>query len=93
MTFQPVLSEKLERVLSKLAKKNKMLVIAVNKKIKQICSCDIELMDHYKNLKQDLSDYKRVHVSKSFVLLFKVDSKKGLVFFTKLAHHDDIYKR
>ena len=92
MTFQPVLSDQIKSALSKLALKNSILAIAVNKKIKQICSCDEELINHYKNLRHDLSDFKRVHVAKSYVMLFKVDFEKKLVYFTKLAHHDDVYK-
>ena len=92
MTFQPVLSGELKRVLAKLSAKNKTLAIAVNKKIKQVCSCDEELINHYKNLRHELSEFKRAHIDKSFVLLFKVDFKKKLVFFTKLGHHNDIYK-
>lgn len=92
MIFQPVLSEKLKKILTKVAVKNKILALAVNKKIKQICSCDEELINHYKNLKYGLSEYKRAHVDKSFVLLFKIDFQKKRVLFTKLEHHDRIYK-
>lgn len=93
MTFQPVLSEKLKETINKLASKNKILVLALNKKIKQVCSCDEEVIQHYKNLKYDMSNLKGVHVDKSFVLLFKIDFEKKLVLFTKLDHHDNIYKR
>jgi YafQ family addiction module toxin component len=93
MTFQPVLSEELKKVLSKLAARDTVLATSVNKKIKQICSCDEELINHYKNLRHDLSEYKRVHVERSYVLLFKVDFEKKLVLFTKLDHHDRVYKR
>jgi len=93
MTFQPILSDELERLLAKLAVKDKILAVAVNKKIRQICSCDEELIGHYKNLRHDLSEYKRVHVDRSFVLLFKVDFERKVVFFVKLDHHDNIYKR
>ena len=91
MPFSPILSESLKETLKKLSKKNSALTTAVNKKIKQICSCDDELIDHYKNLRNELSDYKRVHVEKSFVLLFNVDKQKKLVYFVKLAHHDTVY--
>ncbi len=92
MSFQPVLSPKLRKVLAKLAVKNKPLAIAVNKKIKQVCSCDEELINHYKNLRNELSEYKRTHIQKSFVLLFKVDFEKKHVLFVKLEHHDRVYK-
>lgn len=93
MTFQPVLSEKLKKVLEKLSTRDKVLAVAINKKIKQICSCNEEVIDYYKNLRYDLSGYKRVHVERSFVLLFKVDFEKKRVLFVDIDHHDNIYKR
>lgn len=92
MPFEPVLSDSLRKVLEKLASRNKPLAIAVNKKIKQICSCDDELVNHYKNLRNELSDFKRAHVERSFVLLFKVDFVKKRVLFVKLGHHNKVYK-
>ncbi|MBN2127748.1 MAG: addiction module toxin RelE [Candidatus Diapherotrites archaeon] len=92
MAFSPVLSDRLKKVLKKITVKNRQLSLAINKKIKQVCSCDEELIQHYKNLRNDLSDYKRVHVDKSFVLLFHVDLKNKKVYFSKLDHHDNIYK-
>lgn len=48
---------------------------------------------HYKNLKKPLQKYKRAHVNNSFVLLFRVDIKKGTVIFFDYSHHDSIYKK
>jgi len=93
MTFQPVLSEKVKKVLEKLSTRDKVLAVAINKKIKQICSCNEEVINHYKNLRYDLSEYKRVHVERSFVLLFKVDFEKKMILFVDIDHHDNIYKR
>ncbi len=93
MTFQPVLSEKLKKVLEKLSTRDKVLAVAINKKIKQICSCNEEVINHYKNLRYDLSEYKRVHMERSFVLLFKVDFEKKMVLFVDIDHHDNVYKR
>lgn len=90
--FKSVLSEILKKTIIKLSKKDSFLAEALNKKIKQICSCDNELIDHYKNLRHDLSDYKRVHITKSFVLLFKVNKKQNKIYFYKLDHHDNIYR-
>lgn len=65
-------SEELERKLKKLAKKDKVLHEQLLKKIKEIVSSgDIE---HYKNLRYDMNDSKRVHVG-SFVLVFQYDKK------------------
>jgi len=90
--YDVVLSLELEKLISKLAKKDRQLVLALNNKIKQICSCDDELINHYKNLKGDLSDYKRVHIDKSFVLLFKVNRERNTIYFDRLQHHDNVYK-
>jgi len=91
-TFEAVLSPKLIRLLPKIARKDPKLSNACAKKIRQVCSCDEELIGHYKNMKHGLKDYKRVHVDKSFVLLFKVDFKGKKVLFAKLDHHDNVYK-
>lgn len=87
------LSDELRITLAKLSKKDRFRAAIVYKKIEQIVSCDEKTIDHYKNLRHDLSDFKRVHIDKSFVLLFKVSKKDGHIIFTKLDHHDNIYKR
>ena len=49
-----------------------------------------ETLNQYKNLKYDLSKYKRVHVNNSYVILFFGDDK--IVYFVDYEHHDKIYK-
>lgn len=83
-------SEKLEKVLRKLFKRDRTRYEAALKKIDEIInSPDIE---HYKNLCHDLKEFKRVHVDSHFVLIFKVDKKNKLVRFEDLQHHDYIYQ-
>lgn len=91
MPFDFTLSEEAKEVLSKLSKKDPFTAEIIGKKIKQIIACDIQTIDHYKNLKNELSDYKRVHVAKSFVLMFKVYKKENFILFNKIKHHDDAY--
>jgi len=83
-------SKHLDRVLMKLAKKNKKLFENVLKKIQEVISTDE--VEHYKNLKYSLKEFKRVHVMGSFVLVFKYDKQEDLVYFTDFDHHDKIYK-
>lgn len=64
----------------------------IGKKIKQIIASDTQTIAHYKNLRNELSDYKRGHVAKSFVLMFKVFKKENFILFDKIKHHDDAYK-
>ena len=93
MTFGFGLSDELKKLLPKLAKRNKVLLLALNKKIAEIIASDDLTIDHYKNLRHDMSDYKRVHVGGSFVLFFHVLKKQKFVLFQRLEHHDDAYKR
>lgn len=79
----------LEKILEKLIKKDKKLYEQIIKKIQEIISCyDIE---HYKNLRYNMKDSKRVHIG-HFVLIFSYDKKRNFVSFEYFDHHDNIYK-
>lgn len=91
MSFDFDLSDEIKLILIKLQKKDKARLIILNKKIKEIINNDSESIDRYKNLRYGLSDYKRVHIDKSFVLIFKLNKDKNHILFDKLKHHDDIY--
>jgi YafQ family addiction module toxin component len=84
------IEEDLRRNLSKISKKDKIFYNAIMKKIEEILTC--EDVNHYKNLKKPLQDFKRVHVKSSFVLTFKYIESEDKVIFYRLKHHDDIYK-
>jgi len=90
MSFSFEISKELRIILFKLERKDRNLSIAVNKKIKQIIACDETSIQHFKNLKGELSDYKRVQVG-SFVLVFQV--KRDIIIFRRFVHHDRIYKK
>lgn len=80
----------LQRILKKLAKKDKKLYEQIIKKIEEIINAyDVE---HYKNLRNDLKDLKRVHIG-HFVLVFNFDKKNNKIIFEDFDHHDNIYKR
>lgn len=78
----------LEKKLVKLCKKDKPTYEKIMKKIYEIInSQDIE---HYKNLRYDMKESKRVHIG-HFVLVFSFDKSKNLVSFEDYDHHDNIY--
>jgi len=78
----------LDKKIMKLAKRDKITYEAIMKKIGEITnSNDIE---HYKNLRYDMKDSKRVHIG-SFVLVFSYDKAKDFVSFEEFDHHDKIY--
>jgi mRNA-degrading endonuclease RelE of RelBE toxin-antitoxin system len=83
-----LLSKHLQDKLKKLSKKDKVLYEQVIKKIEEILSC--ESIGHYKNLKHDLSDSKRVHIG-HFVLVFRFEESSDTLFFDELEHHDKAY--
>ncbi len=86
------LSDDLKKKLKILSKRDPVFCQAVNKKIREIIHNDVTSIDHYKNLRHNLSDNKRVHIYKSFVITFKVRKDINFIYFEKLEHHDDIYK-
>jgi len=81
-------SKNFDRILLKLEKKDKQLCENLVNKINEVLnSPDVE---HYKNLKHELSDYKRVHIG-HFVLVFRYDKMNNIIYFTDFDHHDKIY--
>jgi len=84
------IEENLKRTLKKLSKKDISAYKALIGKIEEILTCaDV---DHYKNLRNPLQDFKRVHIKGSFVLIFKYVRSDDKVTFYDYDHHDKIYK-
>lgn len=92
MIFSFDISDNLKATIHALSKRDKARAIILNKKIKEIITCDENTIDHFKNLRYGLSEYKRVHIDKSFVLIFRVFKKEKHILFERLDHHDKIYK-
>ena len=88
MSFSFEISEELRRVLDKIGRKDRVLAVSVSKKIRQIIACDNVSIQHFKNLKGSLSDFKRVQIG-SFVLIFQV--KGDTIIFQRFVHHDKAY--
>ena len=83
------IEKKLKAALERTYKRDKKLYDAVIKKIEEI----IENPHRYKPLKHDLKGLRRVHLEKSFVLVFEIDEDGKIVKFLDLAHHDQIYRK
>jgi len=83
------ISENLLKILRKIGKKDKGLYEKILKKIDEIIKT--ENIDHYKNLRYDLKDSKRVHIG-HFVLIFQCDKKSNIIIFENFEHHDNVYK-
>ncbi len=87
MTYSAEFSKELERKLEKLQKRNRKQFDIIIKKIREIK----ENPEHYKPLKYDMKNLRRVHIDKSFVLVFEISGDK--VIFHDYDHHDNIYRR
>ena len=83
------IEDNLNKKLNKLSKKNNVMYSSVMKKFEEILTC--EGVNHYKNLKKPLQDFKRVHIRSSFVLIFKYIESDDKVIFFDVDHHDTIY--
>ncbi len=79
----------LDKKLLKLSKKDKRLYESVMNKLKEIVEC--ENVEHYKNLRYNMKDSKRVHVG-HFVLVFSYDKAKDFLSFEDFDHHDNVYR-
>ncbi len=78
------------KLLAKMSKKNKALYEQVMKKIEEITSTTE--VEHYKNLRYDMKDLKRVHIG-HFVLVFEYNKAVDKIIFKDFDHHDKIYKK
>jgi len=83
-------SDGLKKILAKLCKKDPESYKAVKNKIEEIVNSSPE---HYKPLRYDLKNKKRVHIRKSFVLVFEYDQPTGTIWFLDYDHHDNVYNK
>ena len=93
MPFDYDFDPKLKGIIEKLRKKDPKRTEILYKKVKQILNSDEVTIEHFKNLRHELSDRKRVHIDKSFVLTFSFDRKRKFILFLDFDHHDNIYKK
>jgi len=85
--YQYKIQPHLQNIMTKLFKKDPKTRERIIKKINEIINSDV---DHYKNLRHDLKDLKRVQIGEK-VLVFKFDKQNNLISFENFAHHDKIY--
>ena len=87
MTYRLQVSAELDKIFSKLVKKNKTQFEIINKKVEQI----LENPHHFKPLRGDMHGARRVHIDKSFVLTYEIDENNKTVKLLDFDHHDKIY--
>jgi len=83
------LRKSVETIFFKMAKKKPRQLGIIFKKIEEIRANP----HRYKNLRSPLQYLRRVHIDKSFVLVFSIDETKKTVIIEDYDHHDNIYQK
>jgi YafQ family addiction module toxin component len=76
-----------EKILKKLARKDKVSSVYISKKVRQIR----ENPYRFKSLRKPLQNYWRVHIG-NYVLVYSIDEKRKAVIIEKYKHHDEVYR-
>ncbi|MFH1971866.1 MAG: type II toxin-antitoxin system RelE/ParE family toxin [archaeon] len=84
--YRYIIESKLEKILKKLAKRNRLAYDKILNKIDEI----IQNPEHYKPLKNELKGIRRAHLG-HFVLTFQI--KDNTIIFLDFDHHDNIYEK
>ena len=86
MMYDLEIEDKVYKIFSKLSKRDKALMIKINKKVLEIRANPLR----YKPLKGPLKNRRRVHIG-SYVLIFSVDESRKVVKLLEFEHHDKAY--
>lgn len=86
--YKLAVKESLDKKFRKLQKKDKELLLLIDRKVQDI----LDDPYRFKPLKRPLQNKRRVHVGGSFVLVYEVDEKDKIVTLVDFDHHDNIYK-
>lgn len=78
----------LDKIFHKLSNKDPEQMDIIAKKVNEI----VQNPNRYKNLRKPLQHLKRVHIDRSFVLLFAVNDQEQVVTLVDYDHHDNIYQ-
>jgi YafQ family addiction module toxin component len=86
--FQLAIKESLDKKFKKLQKKDKKLLVLIERKVQEILTDPFR----FKPLTKPLQNKRRVHIGGSFVLIYEINEKAGLVTLVDFDHHDNVYQ-
>ena len=81
------LRKDVERVLKKLAKKDRISSTYISKKVKQAQ----ENPYRFKPLKKPLQGFWRIHIG-NYVLIYSIDEPNKTIIIERYKPHDEVYK-
>ncbi|MBU0758312.1 MAG: hypothetical protein KKF44_09660 [Nanoarchaeota archaeon] len=90
--FKYDLTDRLKKKLIKLGKRDKILAEIFKKKLMEIVNQDKTAINSYKNLKAPQNEFKRIHLTDNFIMLFSVNLKEEHILFVDIMHWDHAYK-
>ena len=85
------ITDVLRKKLKKLGKKDRVLAQTFYKKLQEVIKRDEKTINSYKNLKSPMNDFKRIHLTDNYILLFKVETKH--IVFVDIKHWDHVYSK
>jgi len=88
MAYSLQYKEKAKEEIKKHCKKNKEMEQAIRRKLSQI----LENPSYFKPLRKPMQNLRRIHIMKSFVLIYSIQEKTKTVTIELFDHHDNIYK-
>ena len=91
--FEFDFSYEFRKILDKLSKKDPVIARAINRKVKEIISRDNESITAYKNLRHDLKNLKRIHITEWLVMAFEANLEENFILFVNIASRDEVYKK
>jgi YafQ family addiction module toxin component len=86
--YHLAVKESLDKKFKKIGKKDKELLILIERKVQDILSDPFR----FKPLKKPLQNKRRVHIGGSFVLIYEINQDNGIVTLIDFDHHDNIYQ-
>ena len=86
--YKLAVKESLDRKFKKLKKKDREILILIDRKVQEI----LDDPYRFKPLRKPLQNKRRVHVGGSFVLIYDVNEDEKIVTLLDFDHHDNIYK-
>jgi mRNA-degrading endonuclease RelE of RelBE toxin-antitoxin system len=89
--FSYDIEDDLKKKLKVLSKKDKVLAQNFKKKLLEVIDHNLQSINTYKNLRSPKNEFKRIHLTKNFILIFRVNLEEKHIVFVEIAHIDKVY--
>ncbi len=86
--YKLAVKESLDKKFKKLRKKDREMLMLIDRKVQEI----LDDPYRFKPLRKPLQKKRRVHVGRSFVLIYEINEEEKIVTLLDFDHHDNIYK-